>query len=81
MLRFSSYSAGLCSGWVLKQGTVKNRGANIGFRISDHADFDSLVANIKQSGAQSVYLMHGDKEAMFDHLKDMELELKILRYQ
>ena len=81
MLRFSSYSAGLCSGWVFKPGTVKNRGANVGFRISDHADFDSLVANIKQSGAQSVYLMHGDKEAMFDHLKDMELELKILRYQ
>lgn len=81
MLRFSEYSAGLCSGWNLKEGTLKGRGADIGFTISDHADFHSLVRNIKQSDAQVVYLMHGDKESMYHHLKDMELEIKILKYQ
>ena len=56
-------------------------GANIGFVLSDHADFEGLVGNIKQSEATSVYLMHGDKQHMSLKLKQLGLETKILRYQ
>jgi putative mRNA 3-end processing factor len=81
MLRFDLYSAGLCSGWVLDENVVDSRGANIGFVLSDHADFEGLVGNIKQSEATSVYLMHGDKQHMSLKLKQLGLETKILRYQ
>lgn len=81
MLRFEKYSAGLSSGWVLKPNTVKDRGADCGFVLSDHADFDGLVKNIKQSKVKGVYLMHGDKSLMLQNLQNLELDIKILRYQ
>lgn len=81
LYRFNQVSTALCSGWVLQEGMVQKRGANVGFCISDHADFPDLVRHIKRSQADVVYLMHGDKARMASHLGDFHSNIKLLEYQ
>ncbi len=81
LYRFNQVSTALCSGWVLEEGLVQKRGADVGFCISDHADFPELEKHIKRCQAEVVYLMHGDKARMARHLSDFHSNIKILEYQ
>ncbi len=59
MRKFQPYSFGYCSGWMALRGAKRRRAADRGFVLSDHADWDGLIAAIDATGCESVYLTHG----------------------
>ncbi|RKR81119.1 putative mRNA 3-end processing factor [Mucilaginibacter gracilis] len=59
MRRFNPYDFGYCSGWMSIRGAKKRRAADRGFVLSDHADWDGLIAAIEATGCEKVYLTHG----------------------
>lgn len=59
MRRFYPYSLGVASGWMKLRGTRRRRGADRGFALSDHADWNDLQYVVKASGAERVFVTHG----------------------
>lgn len=57
--RFEPYSLGICSGWMALRGTKRRRGADKGFVLSDHADWNELNTAVKESQAERVIVTHG----------------------
>jgi putative mRNA 3-end processing factor len=57
--RFGSSSAAFASGWMALRGIRRRRGADMGFVVSDHADWDGLNTAIRATGAERVYVTHG----------------------
>lgn len=55
------YQWGICSGWMQLRGTRRRRGADRGFILSDHADWQQLNTAIKSTEAQNIYVTHGYK--------------------
>jgi putative mRNA 3-end processing factor len=62
MKKFSSYRTAIASGWMNISGNRRRRSADIGFIISDHADWDGLNDTIVATGAEEVYVTHGYSE-------------------
>jgi putative mRNA 3-end processing factor len=52
----------LLTGWALDGGAAF-RGADAAFPLSDHADFPSLLAYARATGAGRVYTVHGEAKA------------------
>jgi len=47
------------TGWAVEGGRVRYRGVDASFPLSDHADFPSLLAYAKATGARRVLTVHG----------------------
>jgi putative mRNA 3-end processing factor len=61
MRTLQPYKLGICSGWMQLRGTRRRRGADRGFVLSDHADWDQLNTAVQETGATNVYITHGYK--------------------
>ncbi|MCW3124026.1 MAG: exonuclease of the beta-lactamase fold involved in processing [Flavipsychrobacter sp.] len=61
MRTLQPYKLGICSGWMQLRGTRRRRGADRGFVLSDHADWDQLNTAVKETGAERIYVTHGYK--------------------
>jgi putative mRNA 3-end processing factor len=59
MKRFTPYSVGICSGWMQVRGNARRKNADMGFALSDHADWNGLQWAVKESGAEKVFVTHG----------------------
>jgi putative mRNA 3-end processing factor len=59
MKRFKEVSIGVASGWMALRGARRRRGADRGFILSDHADWNGLNIAIKETGAENIYPTHG----------------------
>lgn len=59
MRRFLPYSLGVASGWMKLRGTRRRRGADRGFVLSDHADWNDLNKAILATGAEKILVTHG----------------------
>jgi putative mRNA 3-end processing factor len=57
--RFGGHSSGFASGWMRIRGARRQRAIDRGFILSDHADWDGLLATIKATGAERVGVTHG----------------------
>lgn len=55
------YRWGICSGWMQLRGTRRRRGADRGFILSDHADWEQLNTAVTNTGAENIYVTHGYK--------------------
>jgi putative mRNA 3-end processing factor len=63
-------STGFASGWMSRGG--KNSTVyDIGFPLSDHADWDGLLTAIKQTEATRVFVMHGFTKTLTTHLNTL----------
>lgn len=47
------------TGWALEPWGARRSGADLAFPVSDHADFPSLLAYARRSGAREVVTLHG----------------------
>ena len=74
MRRFLPYSLGVASGWMKLRGTRRRRGADRGFVLSDHADWDDLNLTIKETGAEKVFVTHGYTEIFAQWLNSKGIE-------
>lgn len=72
--RFLPYSLGVASGWMKLRGTRRRRGADRGFSLSDHADWNDLNTAIRETGAQKVFVTHGYSEIFAHWLNTQGIE-------
>jgi putative mRNA 3-end processing factor len=79
--RFVPYSLGIASGWMKLRGARRRRGADRGFVLSDHADWNDLNAAIKATGAEKVFVTHGYTEVFSQWLNQNGYEAKQVRTQ
>lgn len=52
-------SEAVASGWMAVRGIRRRRGADRGFVISDHADWNGLNTAIRATGAERIFVTHG----------------------
>jgi len=72
--RFLPYSLGVASGWMKLRGTRRRRGADRGFVLSDHADWNDLNTVIRNTGAERVFVTHGYSEIFAHWLNTQGIE-------
>ncbi len=54
----------MASGWMRVKQRAKQRGVELPLVISDHADWDELLATMVEVGAPEVWITHGREEAL-----------------
>ena len=62
--RLSDPVVALASGWMRVRQRARQRMVELPLVISDHADWDELIATIRQTGAGEVWVTHGREEAL-----------------
>jgi putative mRNA 3-end processing factor len=70
MRRFPNASTAFASGWMQIRGHRRRRGYDRGFVVSDHADWNGLLRSVRDSGADRVYVTHGDGDALVRYLRE-----------
>jgi putative mRNA 3-end processing factor len=68
--RFEPYSLGICSGWMQLRGARRRRGADRGFILSDHCDWQQLNTAVLGTGAENIYVTHGYRSIYAKWLRD-----------
>lgn len=61
----------ICSGWMQVRGARRWQSADAGFAISDHADWSGLLEAIKATGAEKVYVTHGQTSIFTRYLNEI----------
>jgi putative mRNA 3-end processing factor len=72
--RLGAGTRAFCSGWMLLEGESQRRGYDMGFVVSDHADWPALVSTCRDSGAARILLMHGRTDRLAAHLLELGLD-------
>lgn len=73
--KLSPYSVGICSGWMQVRGNIRRRNVDAGFAMSDHADWKGLLASIKATGAEKVFVTHGFQATLSRYLNENKIAL------
>lgn len=59
LAKFGEASHAFASGWMQLRGARRWQALDRGFVLSDHADWDGLVASIRATGAERIFPTHG----------------------
>jgi putative mRNA 3-end processing factor len=76
--RFDPLATAFASGWMTIRGTRRRRGVERGFVLSDHADWDGLLAAIRATGAESVWATHGYTAPLVRRLRELGLDARAI---
>jgi len=57
--KFKNPSLAMASGWMATRGNRRRRNADIGFVLSDHADWNDLNKAVKLTEAKKIFVTHG----------------------
>jgi putative mRNA 3-end processing factor len=68
--RFEPYKLAICSGWMQLRGTRRRRNADMGFAMSDHADWNGLNQAVLATCAENIYVTHGYKSQYAQWLQE-----------
>lgn len=68
--RFGEVSKAFASGWMMLRGARRRQALDRGFVLSDHADWDGLIAAIRATGAERVLVTHGSTGTMVRWLRE-----------
>lgn len=79
--RFLPYSLGIASGWMKLRGARRRRGADRGFVLSDHADWNDLNRAIRETGAERIFVTHGYTEIFAQWLNENGYEAREVKTQ
>lgn len=79
--RFPDRIAALASGWMLIRQRVKQRRIELPLVISDHADWDVLTATIRDVQAETIWVTHGQEEALVHFAQNHGLDAAPLALQ
>lgn len=69
----------ICSGWMQVRGARRWRSADAGFAISDHADWQGLLTAVHETGAEKVYVTHGQTTVFARYLNEQGIMAQELR--
>ncbi|MBE9156107.1 ligase-associated DNA damage response exonuclease [Nodosilinea sp. LEGE 06152] len=70
MKRFKRPQTAFASGWMAVRGARRRRGYERGFVLSDHADWPGLIQTVKDTGAKTVYVTHGQSDVVSRYLQE-----------
>jgi len=76
--RFPDPVAAFASGWMRVRARARQRGVTLPLVISDHADWDGLTATIAATGAQEVWVTHGQEDALVHWCRSKGLKARPL---
>jgi putative mRNA 3-end processing factor len=76
--RFPDPVAAFASGWMRVRARARQRGVTLPLVLSDHADWDGLTATIGATGAQEVWVTHGQEDALVHWCKSQGLRARPL---
>ncbi len=62
--RFPDPLSCFASGWMRVRARARQHGVELPLVISDHADWDGLLATIKATGAGEIWVTHGQEDAL-----------------
>ena len=62
--RFPDPVAAFASGWMRTRARARQKGIELPLVISDHADWNGLIATIAATGAGEVWVTHGQEDAL-----------------
>ncbi|MBX3744300.1 MAG: ligase-associated DNA damage response exonuclease [Verrucomicrobiae bacterium] len=71
-------STAVASGWMTLRGPRRRRGVDRGFVLSDHADWPSLLAAIRATGATRILVTHGTSAPLVRWLAENGWQAKAL---
>jgi putative mRNA 3-end processing factor len=72
--RFGTHATGYTSGWMRIRGTRRRRAVDRGFILSDHADWDNLLATIHATGAERIGVTHGYVPVLTRYLQEQGMD-------
>ena len=72
--RFGDHADAFASGWMRVRGARRRRGVDRGFVVSDHADWPGLQAAIGATGAERVFVTHGNVPVLVRWLQEQGLQ-------
>jgi putative mRNA 3-end processing factor len=76
MRRFGERETAFASGWMRVRGTRRRKGYDRGFVLSDHADWPGLLTAIEASGAERVFVTHGQVDPLVRFLQERGLDAR-----
>jgi len=68
--KFGDVSTAFVSGWMQVRGTRRRRALDRGFVLSDHADWDGLIASIRATEAERILVTHGYSDILARWLRE-----------
>lgn len=74
MRRFKNPVTAVASGWMALRGARRRRNADVGFALSDHADWLGLNSAVKATGAKRVIVTHGYSSVFAAWLREQGLD-------
>ena len=77
--RFPDPVTSFASGWMRVRGRARQRQIELPLVISDHADWDALCATIRATGADEVWVTHGEEDALVHWCQTQGLRARPLR--
>ena len=72
--RFGNFSDGYVSGWMRIRGARRQRAVDRGFVLSDHVDWQALLATIKATGAERIGVTHGYVPVVVRYLREQGMD-------
>ena len=78
MKRLHPCSTGFASGWIRVRGNKRRLACDRGFVLSDHADWNSLLRTIDDTGAERVLVTHGHGDALIATLRQRGISAAML---
>jgi putative mRNA 3-end processing factor len=69
----------MASGWMRVRQRAKAGGIELPLVISDHADWNGLLATIREVGAPEIWVTHGGEEALIHALSRLQIRARALR--
>lgn len=79
--KFQPFKTAICSGWMQIRGHAKRQDADIGFVLSDHADWKGLTNSILETGAEKVLVTHGYESVLSRYLQEKGIDAHELNTQ
>jgi len=79
--KFYAHAIGAASGWMAVRGAKKWQSEDIGFALSDHADWKGLNWAIKETGAERVIVTHGFTEVFSKWLRENGYDARTVKTQ
>lgn len=76
--RLGNISTGFASGWMRIRGMRRRRALDRGFVLSDHADWNGLLATIAATEAEQVFVTHGYSQVLVRHLTECGINAAVM---
>ncbi|MDZ4819947.1 MAG: ligase-associated DNA damage response exonuclease [Planctomycetota bacterium] len=73
-------SVATASGWMQVGSMRKRAGADFGFVVSDHADWEGLLSACRETGATRVLVTHGYTEVLSRYLNEQGVQSEVLHF-